>query len=370
MSFRTAARFPACRGRSRSASRRPARAAGPTSAGPKPRPTPPRPASASPTPTCSLKFSLTGSLGLQGDHINSLGDSRNYFWSFGPSVSWPLFDAGRIRSNINVRTAAQEEALLAYRGTILIALQDVENALVAFTNEQERRQSLVESVQQNRRAVDLSLLLYSQGTEEFLNVLNAPASLLVAEAALAESDRTVVAKPDRPLQSPRRRLGRSRTDAAGYHGTSDGPHHPAAERRQNVAATPRRLARPADFVYTCRAQRRGRSGSEHALSLPESSSLSPLRDDRFRIVRHEIPRGDCPRTHASMFAGSEATQVIAATGCSVPISRRRTRLAAFRACGRCPSTAATASGSARSCPSLYGSVATLLILIAAPFSSR
>jgi NodT family efflux transporter outer membrane factor (OMF) lipoprotein len=139
------------------------------------------------------RFSLTGSLGLQGDHVNSLGDARNYFWSFGPSVSWPLFDAGRIRSNINVRTAAQEEALLTYRSTILLALQDVENALVAYTNEQERRQALVESVQQNRRAVDLSLKLYSQGTEEFLNVLNAQRSLLVAEAALADSDRTMVA---------------------------------------------------------------------------------------------------------------------------------------------------------------------------------
>jgi NodT family efflux transporter outer membrane factor (OMF) lipoprotein len=139
------------------------------------------------------KFSLTGSLGLQGDHINSLGDARNYFWSFGPSVSWPLFDAGRIRANINVRTAAQEEALLSYRGTILVALQDVENALVAFTNEQERRQSLIESVQKNRQAVDLSLKLYSQGTEEFLNVLNAQRSLLGAEASLADSDRTIVA---------------------------------------------------------------------------------------------------------------------------------------------------------------------------------
>jgi NodT family efflux transporter outer membrane factor (OMF) lipoprotein len=138
------------------------------------------------------KFSLTGSLGLQGDHVNSLGDARNYFWSFGPSVSWPLFDAGRIRSNINLRTAAQEEALLTYRATILTALQDVESALVAFTNEQERRQSLTESVQQNRRAVALSLQLYSQGNEEFLNVLNAERSLLGAEDALAQSDRTVV----------------------------------------------------------------------------------------------------------------------------------------------------------------------------------
>lgn len=167
------------------------------------------------------RFSLTGSLGLQGNQINSLGDARNYFWSLGPSVSWPLFDAGRIRSNINVRTAAQEESLLTYRNTILVAMRDVENALVAFTNEQERRQSLIESVRQNRAAVDLSLKLYSQGTEEFLNVLNAQRSLLVAEAALADSDRTVCANL-----------------IALYKALGGGWETPAAPAAQQAAATP------------------------------------------------------------------------------------------------------------------------------------
>jgi NodT family efflux transporter outer membrane factor (OMF) lipoprotein len=138
------------------------------------------------------RFTLTGSLGLQGQRAKSLTNASNYFWSFGPGVTWPLFDAGRIRSNINVQDAAQEEALLTYRQTILTALQDVNNALVAFANEQVRRESLVRAVDRNREAVDLSLRLYREGNIEFLDVLSAQRSLLASEDALVQSDRTVV----------------------------------------------------------------------------------------------------------------------------------------------------------------------------------
>jgi multidrug efflux system outer membrane protein len=138
------------------------------------------------------RFTLTGSLGLQGERAGSLTKRDNYFWSFGPSISWPLFDAGRIRANIRVQEASQEEALLAYRATILLALQEVEDSLVAFANEQERRQSLIKSVEANRKAVELSTALYSRGLVEFLNVLNAQRSLFSSEDALAQSDRTVV----------------------------------------------------------------------------------------------------------------------------------------------------------------------------------
>lgn len=138
------------------------------------------------------RFTLTGSLGLQGDQVGSLGDSRNYFWSWGPSISWPLFDAGRIRSNIHVQEAAQEEALLAYRQTILTALQEVENALIAFKNEQQRRQSIIQAVEESRKSVELSLNLYKFGQIEYINVLTAQRTLFNAEDSLAQSDRTIV----------------------------------------------------------------------------------------------------------------------------------------------------------------------------------
>jgi NodT family efflux transporter outer membrane factor (OMF) lipoprotein len=137
------------------------------------------------------KFSLTGSLGLQGEKASSLVNWNNHFWSVGPSVSWPLFDAGRIRSNIEVQNALQEQALLAYRRTILTALADVENALVAYAKEQQRRATLEDAVAADRRSVDLSQRLYAAGATDFLNVLTAQRSLLASEDALVESDLTV-----------------------------------------------------------------------------------------------------------------------------------------------------------------------------------
>jgi len=137
------------------------------------------------------KFSLTGSIGLQGNKPASLFTWGDRFWSVVPSVSSPLFDAGRIRSNIEVQNALQEQALLAYRSTILLAWQDVENALIAYAKEQEHRTALAAAVAANRQAVDLATQLYRQGQTDFLNVLSAQRSLYASEDALVQSDRTV-----------------------------------------------------------------------------------------------------------------------------------------------------------------------------------
>ena len=81
--------------------------------------------------------------------------------------------------------------MLTYRQTVLAALQDVENALVASTKEQEHRQALADSVAANRKAVDLSNQLYTQGLTDFLNVVNAERQLYSAEDALVQSDQAV-----------------------------------------------------------------------------------------------------------------------------------------------------------------------------------
>src|SRR6185503_9765522 len=90
------------------------------------------------------RFSLTGAFGFSGSQASDLVNFGNRFWSFGPAVSWPLFDAGRIRSNIQVQDARQERALLAYRRAVLVALQEVESALIAFEKEQQHNEALVE----------------------------------------------------------------------------------------------------------------------------------------------------------------------------------------------------------------------------------
>lgn len=137
------------------------------------------------------RFSLTGSLGTQGNRIQSLGTIANRYWSIGPAASLPIFSGGRIEGNIEQARAAADQALLAYRASVLVALQDVETALVNFTREQQRRAALVESVEANKQAVDLSLQLYSAGRTDFLNVLSAQRQLYSTQSALTQSQTTV-----------------------------------------------------------------------------------------------------------------------------------------------------------------------------------
>jgi NodT family efflux transporter outer membrane factor (OMF) lipoprotein len=138
------------------------------------------------------KFNLTGSLGVSANDLTRIGNlSTSKFWSFSPSVTWPIFAGGRIRWNIKLQDAIQEEALAAYEQTVLTALKDVETALVAYAKEQERRRSLSEAVISNRQAVDLAMRLYLTGKTDFLNVLTAQRSLYVNEDALTQSTRTL-----------------------------------------------------------------------------------------------------------------------------------------------------------------------------------
>jgi multidrug efflux system outer membrane protein len=137
------------------------------------------------------RFSLTGNLSTQGDKFSALGDWANRFWSIGPSASWTLFATGRIRSNIEVQKALQEQSLIIYRQIVLTALQDVENALIASAKEQEHYQALTAAVAANRRAVDLATKLYTQGQTDFLNVLQAQGALYLSETAQALSAGTL-----------------------------------------------------------------------------------------------------------------------------------------------------------------------------------
>jgi multidrug efflux system outer membrane protein len=136
-------------------------------------------------------FSLTGNIGVQGNSAKSLGNWDNRYWSVGPGVTWNIFDAGRIRSNIEVQKAVRTEFLAAYQKAVLTALHDVEVALVAYAKEQIHRTALASAVQANRRAVDISTQLYTEGQTDFLNVLTAQRSLYVSEDALVQSDRNV-----------------------------------------------------------------------------------------------------------------------------------------------------------------------------------
>jgi outer membrane protein TolC len=71
-------------------------------------------------------------------------------------VSWRLLDFGRIRARIDAADARQQQALAIYEKTVLTSLEEVENALVAYSKEQARLDSLSRSVAANRTALTLA----------------------------------------------------------------------------------------------------------------------------------------------------------------------------------------------------------------------
>lgn len=134
------------------------------------------------------RFSLLGNIGLQSVSASDWFSAQSRFWSIGPTISWPVFDAGRIRATIEIRNAQQEQALGQYEKSILTAFEDVENALVNYGNEQARYRSLLEAAAANRRAVQMANDLYIQGLVPFLNVLDAQRTLYATESDLAQSE--------------------------------------------------------------------------------------------------------------------------------------------------------------------------------------
>ena len=137
------------------------------------------------------KFSLTGAAGLQSVSASDWFTGGSKFWSAGPTVQWRIFDAGRIRANVRVQNEKQEESLAVYEKAVLTSLQDVENALVAYAQEQVRYRSLKDQTEAHRRQVELANELYTKGLADFLNVLDAQRSLYQAEDQLVQSEKTI-----------------------------------------------------------------------------------------------------------------------------------------------------------------------------------
>ncbi len=137
------------------------------------------------------RFSLTGSFSWTSEKTENLFSKNSRMFNIMPGVTWPIFDAGRLRAFVRVRDAEQEEALDTYEQTVIQALGEVHDAMDSFRTEQDRRQSLAKAVRDNQEAVDLAHDLYRQGLADFLTVLDAQRNLLLSQDALSQSDTVV-----------------------------------------------------------------------------------------------------------------------------------------------------------------------------------
>ena len=94
------------------------------------------------------KFSLMGDIGQESVSVSNWFEPSSRFWSIGPSVQWNALEFGRVRAQVRAQTAVQEAALATYEKSVLTSLQEAENAIVAYAQEQNRHRA----VDENRHA--------------------------------------------------------------------------------------------------------------------------------------------------------------------------------------------------------------------------
>jgi NodT family efflux transporter outer membrane factor (OMF) lipoprotein len=134
------------------------------------------------------RFALVGTLALQASDFDKWFTGDANFYSFGPAVRWNLFDGGRVRANVQAQEALTGQALIAYEQTVLVALEEVENAMVAFVQENDRRDALQRSVAASVAATGLVKTLYRTGLTDFQNVLDTERTQFQEQDTLAESE--------------------------------------------------------------------------------------------------------------------------------------------------------------------------------------
>jgi len=133
------------------------------------------------------QISLTSDAGFQSSALTGLFEGPSGFWTYGANLAQPIFTAGRLRSNVRLSEAQQQEAVLFYEETIQRAFRDVSDALIAYRKTQEfsaQQKLLVDSAQDATR---LSHLRYSGGATSYLEVLTNDTNYFSAELNLVQA---------------------------------------------------------------------------------------------------------------------------------------------------------------------------------------
>jgi multidrug efflux system outer membrane protein len=133
------------------------------------------------------RITVTGFVGLLSGDVSRLFSHGAQAWSVSPQVTWPALDLGGAHARLKAQQARGDEALATYDKTVLQAVEDLENALTAYRQQQLRIVSLSQQVEASRQAADLARVRYKEGSIDFLVLLDAERTQLAAEDALTEA---------------------------------------------------------------------------------------------------------------------------------------------------------------------------------------
>jgi len=134
------------------------------------------------------RVSLSGFLGLVAGRGSLFGSADSRAWAVTPALSWAGFDLGSARARLRGVEAATRESLAAYEQTVLRAIEETENALVAYREQQQRLVKLGDQARESGRAASIARARYREGVADFLALLDAERTQLQAEDAVAQAE--------------------------------------------------------------------------------------------------------------------------------------------------------------------------------------
>jgi multidrug efflux system outer membrane protein len=133
------------------------------------------------------QITLTAVGGFQSSALTDLFSGPAGWWSFGGQLAQPIFTGGKIRSNVRLTEAQQQEAVLLYQQSIQQAFREVSDSLVAYRKNQEFRtlqEQLTNSAQDTTR---LANMRYQGGATSYLEVLDSDTRYFDAQIGLAQA---------------------------------------------------------------------------------------------------------------------------------------------------------------------------------------
>jgi multidrug efflux system outer membrane protein len=131
-------------------------------------------------------ISLTGAAGFASTALGSLFSGDGLTWSFGPSISLPLFNGGRNKANLTVAQARENIAVATYEVTVQAAFREVADALAGRQYSARQVEAGTRGVTAARRIARLARLRYREGVASYLEVLDAERTLFAAEQQLIQ----------------------------------------------------------------------------------------------------------------------------------------------------------------------------------------
>jgi NodT family efflux transporter outer membrane factor (OMF) lipoprotein len=141
-------------------------------------------------------FSLLGSINLRASdaaltfasggasELSDLFNAKSFQYFIGPSLSWDIFNYGRITNQVRVEDARFQQLIADYRSVVLNAAREAEDATIGFLKSQEQRHELQQTYEAAKRSTDLSLYQYQEGLVDYIRVLDSQRNLVSSQEAL------------------------------------------------------------------------------------------------------------------------------------------------------------------------------------------